>query len=549
MIARRLLALTAALAAAAGLAACGRALPTAAQLGGGASSSAVAASSLSPDTAPPTRDVTKPIVWATYRMVDTLDPVQAFDYPENTVDTALCDSLLRQQPDGTIVSGLATATYPDATTLVLNLRSGPRFWDGHPVTAADVVYSLDRAAHSKLSFYGQVFDRVRSIRAVSSSEVVIQLTKPDYWLTGELSQMAGIVYERAYAQREGKKFGTPQGLTMCSGPYEVKQWIPGEELVATANPHYWDSTEQPKVHEIIFKGIGDDASLTSGLETGAVNGTYPAGLSTYDQLKRDKNLTVTNGPSIGVDAMVIDNLTGVLGNVKVRQALSDAINRTALIEANYHGAAQLPRTLENPGQWGYGQSVFEEAWDKLPVPKVNLAKARALIKTAGAAGKSITIGTTQQITSLATDANVVRQAGEEIGLKVTIKSVSAQDYIAYFESAAARKGIDMFPTSNYGDYADPAAYFNTVVMPGASQNFDDYSDPAMTRDLDLARSTADPDRRAQFVARVGTLFATQLPWIPLDDPDTTVITSRDLTGEPASFTYMGGPWANLMGGR
>jgi peptide/nickel transport system substrate-binding protein len=548
MMRRRLATLVGVAVVIASVAACGRALPTAAELGAGASS-ASAVASLSPTTAPPTRSVSKPVVWATYRMVDTLDPVQAFDYPEDTVDTALCDSLLRQQPDGTIVSGLATATFPTATTLILNLRTGPRFWNGQPVTAADVVYSLDRAAHSPTSFYGQVFQRVRSIHAASSSEVVIRLTKPDYWLTGELSQMAGIVYEKSYAIREGKKFGTPQGLTMCSGPYEVKKWIAGEELVAVANPHYWDSTLAPKVHEIIFKGIGDDASLTAGLETGAVNGTYAQGISTYDQLRRDRSLTVTDGPSTAVDAMVIDNLKGVLGDVRVRQALSDAIDRSALIEAVYHGAAQLPRTLESPGQWGYGQSVFEQAWDRLPVPTVNLARARALITAAHATGRSITIGTTQQISSLATDANVVRQAAVDIGLKVTIKSVSAEDYIAFFESAAARKGIDMFPTSNYGDYADPAAYYNTVVMPGGTQNFDNFSDPAMTRELDQARSTADPDRRAQYVAEVGALVARQLPWIPLDDPDTTLITSRSLTGAPASFTYMGGPWANLMGGR
>ena len=549
MIRSRLSVLVPALATAALLAGCGRALPTAAELGGG-SSSASAVAALSPTTTPPTRDWNKPVVWALYRMVDTLNPTQAFDYPENTVDTALCDSLLRQEPDGTIVSGLATATYPSPTELVLNLRTGPRFWNGQPVTSADVVFSLDRAASSTDgSFYPEVFDRVKSIRATNASTVVITLRQPDYWLAGELSEMAGIVYEKSYALKEGKKFGTPQGLTMCSGPYEVKKWIAGEELVATANPHYWDSTLQPKVHEIIFKGIGDDASLTSGLETGAVNGTYAQGISTYDQLKRDKNLSVINGPSAAVDAMVIDNLNGVLGSDKVRQAISDAIDRTALVAAVYHGAAQLPRTLESPGQWGYGQSVFEQDWNHLPVMSVNLARARALIKAAHATGKSITIGTTQQIGSLATDANVVRQAAVEIGLKVTIKSVSAQDYIAFFESAAARKGIDMFPTSNYGDYADPAALYNTVVMPGGSQNFDDYKNPAMTRDLNLARSAANPDLRASYVAKVGDMVATQLPWIPLDDPDTVLIASRGLTGAPVSFVYMGGPWANMMGAR
>jgi peptide/nickel transport system substrate-binding protein len=538
-----------AIAAGALLVGCGRALPTAAELGGG-SSSASAAAALSPTTPPPTRNWNKPVVWATYRMVDTLNPDQAFDYPEDTVDTALCDSLLRQEPDGTIVSGLATATYPSPTELVLNLRTGPRFWDGEPVTSADVVYSLDRAASTTDgSFYPQVFDRVKSITAPNPSTVVITLKEPDYWLTGELSEMAGIVYEKSYAIKEGKQFGTPQGLTMCTGPYEPKKWIPGESLTVVANPHYWDSTMAPKVHEIIFKGIGADASLTSGLETGAINGTYAQGISTYDQLKRDRSLSVIDGPAGNVDAMVIDNLKGVLGNVKVRQAISDAINRTALIEAVYHGASQLPRTLESPGQWGYGQSVFAQDWEQLPVMSVNLAKARALIKAVHATGKSITIATTQEISSLATDANVVRQAGVEIGLKVTIKSVSAQDYIALFESASARKGIDMFPTSNYGDYADPAALYSTVVMPGASQNFDDYKDSAMVTDLNLARSTANPDLRADYVAKVGDMIATQLPWIPLDDPDTVLITSRYLTGAPVSFVYMGGPWANMMGAR
>jgi peptide/nickel transport system substrate-binding protein len=550
MFLTRFAALAGMAAAALAAAGCGRALPTAAELGGGGSSSGSAAAALSSSTPPPSKNYSKPVVWATYRMVQTLDPAQAFDYPENTVDTTLCDSLLRQQPDGTIVSGLATATYPTPTRLVLSLRTGPRFWDGRPVTSADVVYSLKRAASTTDgSFYPQVFQRVRSIRADGPQTVVIDLKQPDYWLTGELSQMSGVVYEKAFAQREGKQFGTPQGLTMCSGPYEVKKWIPGTSLTAVANPHYWDSTLAPKVHEIVFKGIGDDATLTSGLETGAVQGGYVQGLSTIDNLKHDKNLTVTDGPSIGVDALVISNLKGTLKDVRVRRALSMALDREAYIQAVYHGAAQLPRTLENPGAWGYGQSVFQRDWNRLPVPKVNIAKAKQLVKQAGATGKSITIGTSEQVNALATAANLVRQAAIQIGLKATIKSVSAANFIDFFTDASARKGIDMFPTQNYGDYADPAAYYNTVVMPGGSQNFDDFSDAAITKAMDEARSTANPDLRASFVAKAGDGIASQLPWIPLADPDTTLVTSRALTGEPASFTYMGGPWANLMGAR
>jgi peptide/nickel transport system substrate-binding protein len=551
-VSRRRITIVSLLAICAGLAisACGKALPTAKQIAAASSSgNASSVNSLSPVTDPPTKDVSKPVVWATYRMVQTIDPVQAFDYPEDTVDTTIYDSLLRQAPDGTIGPGVAVATYPKPTELILTIRPGVKFWNGDPVTSADVVYDLKRAAYSTTSFYGTVFDRVKSITADGPSEVIINLKQPDYWLQGELSEMPGVVYQKSYAARAGKNFGTPQGLTMGTGPFEPVKWVAGQYLLVKKNPHYWDSTALPMVNQIKFVGIGDDASITSGLETGEIGGLYPSGLSTVGVLQADKKLSLSYGPSEDVDAIVISNLKGALGNVKVRQALSLALNREAYIQAIYHGKALIPHTLENPGEWGYGQQVFEKDWNKLPAETQNIAKAKQLMKAAHATGKTVVIGTTQQVNSLATAANLVRQAGSEIGLNVKIVSVSDDVFINYFESASARKGIDMFPTSNYPDYADPAAYYNTVVMPGGSQNFDGFNDPAMTKDLNQARSTANPDLRAHYVAEAGDLIAKQLPWIPLASPDSLVITQKSLTGEPSSFTYMGGPWANLMGGR
>ena len=84
------------------------------------------------------------MTWAVYRDVNSLDPIYAFDYPENTAISLMCESLLRQQPDGSLAPGLATMSTPSPTTLVFTLRPGATFWDGNPVTPADVVYSLDR---------------------------------------------------------------------------------------------------------------------------------------------------------------------------------------------------------------------------------------------------------------------------------------------------------------------------------------------------------------------------------------------------------------------
>jgi peptide/nickel transport system substrate-binding protein len=538
---------TLAAAAALAIAACGKAAPDSSSTSQ-SSAAPSASNALKPTTPAPTGDAGK-VTWATYRDVGTIDPIQAFDYPENTAITALCDSLQRQAPDGTIGPGLATLTHPNDTTLVITLKDGPTFSDGKPVTADDVLFSLQRAADPKAGgFYGAVFNRVASMKKTSDKVVTVTLKQPDFWLDGELSQMPGVVVEKAYGESKGRKLGTPQGGLVCAGPYKVGSWKAGSTLNVVRNDGYWDASHKARVAEIDFKGVPDDASLTSGFLTGGIDGSYPQGLSTIDQLKAAKGkLTVSEGPSFASDAIVISNLKGALGDVRVRQALSLAIDRKAYIQNVYHGDAQLPRTLANPGTWGYGRDVFQADWNSRPEPAQDVAKAKQLVQQAGAAGKTLTLGMTTEVQQLNTAANAVRSAGAAIGLKVKFKAVSAQNFINFFTDPKAREGIDGFPTVNYPDYADPAAFYNTIVMPDGSQNYDGYDDAQITKAMNDARSTANPAQRAKFVAQAGDRIMQRLPWIPMAAINTVLITSSKLTGAPASFAYMGGPWANLMG--
>jgi peptide/nickel transport system substrate-binding protein len=489
------------------------------------------------------------VTWAVYRDVNSLDPAFAFDYPENTAISLMCESLLLQKADGAIVPGLASLSTPTQKTLVFTINPRATFWDGHPVTPADVVYSLDRQMNPSLGgFYGQVFSRVKTIEQTGQDEVTIALSQPDYWLEGELSSMAGVVIEKAYAQAEGKNYGTPSGGIMCTGPYQLKSWSPSAGVVAVANPRYWRGTT-PLVQQITLTGVPDNNDLTAGLETGAIQGTYASGgIPTLDQLRKSSAVKVYQGPGWATDAMIISATTGPLANVKVRQALSLALNRQSIINAVYKGAALMPKWLANPGAFGYGTAVFDQAYQASPALTQNLAEAKKLIAQAGVAGQTITIGTSSEVSSIAFEAAAYQQAAVAIGLKVTLKSVSAQDFINFFTDPSYRKGVDMFPTVNYGDYADPAALLDTVAMPGADQNYDDYNDPAMTALLDQARSTANPDQRAALVAKAEQRAAQTLPWIPTVDPTNVLVMSSKLTGATGSFAYMFAPWASSLGG-
>ncbi len=543
---RKIGAVTAAVAACALLAAaCGR---SASNAGSSTSGNISPTQGLVAATAAGTKTVPS-VTWAVYRDVNSLDPIYAFDYPENTADSLMCESLLRQAPDGAVQPGLATVSNPSPTTMVFTLRPGVKFWDGHPVTPADVVFSLDRNTDPALGgFYPLVFNRVKSIAATGSNQVTITLKQPDYWLEGELASMPGIVIEKAFAQKQGKNYGTPAGSIMCTGAYMFKSWNPGVGVVAVRNPHYWNPSVHPLVEQITIKGVPDISSFTSGMMTGGIQGSYSFALSTLDQLKSSSAVKVYQGPGWSTDAFIVSSFKGVLGSLKVRQALSMALNRQGIINSVYKGAALMPRWLSNPGTFGYGKSVFTAAYDSSPVLTQNLAQAKKLVQQAGATGKTFTIGTSSQLANISAVTGAYQAAAQAIGLKVVLKSVSAQNYINFFTDPKARAGIDGFLTVNYGDYADPAALLSTLVLPGGSQNYTNFNDSKITSDLETARSTANLDKRAALVADAEKLTMQQLPWIPDVQPTSLLLLGKGLTGAVASFAYMFAPWANSLGG-
>ena len=529
-------------------AACGKsAATTSDSSGGGATTAAAPTETMTPAASGPAGDV----VWSTYRETNSVDPIYAFDYPENTAITLMCESLLKQNADGSIsTDGLAASVdTTDPLSMVITLRDGVTFWDGTPLTADDVVYSLGRARDAKLGgFYSNAFARVTSIDATDAKTVTITLSQADTWLYGELSSMPGVIYQQAFAEKAGADFGTVKGGTMCTGGFKLDTWKTGEGVKVVKNDAYWDSANAAQASSITLKGISDDATITSGLLTGELNGVYALSISTLDQLKAatDK-VTVFEGSSYAADAFIVSSFKGTLGDAKVRQALSLAIDRDGILATNYKGTGTTARTLANKGTWGYAPEVFQAGYDALPAPTVDLEQAKQLIKDAGAEGKTVNIGMSNEIPTLATEAKAVQSAAQSIGLKANLVSLSAANYINFFIDPKAREAVDGFFTVNYPDYADPAALLATLALEGGSQNYSGYSNPDVTTALDAARTEPDAAKRAQHVVDAQKLITEDLPWIPIVSPNTTLVMNNSVTGVPTTFQYMFAPWANTLG--
>jgi peptide/nickel transport system substrate-binding protein len=490
------------------------------------------------------------VVFATYRETQTLDPIKAFDYPENTVDPLLCDSLLRQAPDQTLGPGIATYQAPSSTEYDFTLNANATFWDGTPVTARDAVFSLQRAMSPTAGgYYPQVFDRVKSIEATGQKTFTIHLKQPDQWLLGELSATPGEVVQKAYVEAKGKAFGTVTGGTMCSGPYRLDSWKTGQGVRMVPNPDYWDtSLPRPQVKSLTVSGVPDDATLTAGLTSGSIDGDYGTGISTLGQLEKNPSVKVYQGAPYATVSMVISATKGPLASVEGRKALSEAIDRQGIIDTVYQGAGTIPHAAAASGTWGYATSTFQSAYDALPPMEQNLDQAKADAKTAGIVGQTITIGTSSGIPSISTETLAIQQAAEAIGLTVKLKNVSPSNYINFFIDPKYFGSVDTFTTVNYGDYADPAALYNSFTMPGGSQNFDGYHDPQVVSSMNAARGEADPEKRAQDVIAAQKIITDQLAWIPLVAPNTVLVMNAKVTGPPSTFSFMFAPWASYLGG-
>lgn len=513
-----------------------------------ASTGASPAANLSPTTPPGTQSVDS-VVWALYRDTYTLDPIQVFDYAENTPAVLLYESLLHQAPDGSVGPGLAELTQPDDKTLVFTIKTNAKFWDGNPVTPDDVVFSLERQMDPKLGgFYGASFSRVQTIAATGSDQVTITLTEPDYWLAGELSGVAGMIVEKSFVEKEGKNYGTPAGKIMGTGAYMLESWKPGAGVTVVVNPGYWNPDVRPLAKKIVLKGVPAASSLSTGLQTGGIQGSFLQDVTMLPQFEASSKLSVFKGPSWATDALVVCNLKGALGDVRVRKALSLAVDRESIISTVYKGAAELPRWLANPGTFGYARETFDAAYQSSPVLGQDLEQAKTLVQEAGASGKPLVIGMTAEVSSIAGVAEAYRAAATAIGLKPKFKTVSAQNYGYFFTDPKAREGVDCFDTLNYGDYADPAALLATVVLPDGSQNFSGYQNAEMVSLLEKARGTADPAERASLVSQAEQLAAEDLPWIPDVQPIQITVMSKSLSGTTASFAYMFAPWADQLGG-
>lgn len=505
-----------------------------------------------PTTGTATGDVDSVTWYGDYRPVVSLDPLKLSDYPEETVIPNLCEPLFRAAPDYTLSPGLAAAyTVVDPLHVDLTIRTGVKFSDGKPMTADDVVFSLNRNLDPQVaSNYSYLFTRVKSITATGTHTVRIDFTEPDTTFKTALGVLAGAVVEKTFTQQAGQDFGSPQTGVRCTGPFTLGSYDGTSKLVLNSNENYWDPAHRAHAKTFTFVFPTDPSALATGLSSGAIDGGFdiPGGL--IAQLSSASNgklyLGQEGSTPINVD-IVLAKAGGTLGDPRVRQALSMALDRKAIGEKLFQGAADALYKPTGPGFWGQHAGDYSPAYQSYEKP-TDVAGAKKLVQAAGAGGKSFSFGYPTGDPQSVQLATVLKQTAESIGLAANIVGLPSQQYGALFNDPSARKPYDAFLTKSYIELPEPLLMDKFYGAPEGAGNFSGYADKTVTDNLDQATLTADPAARAKLVLTAEAQLAKDLPLIPVVQPRAVVFLNSRLTGATLTFSYTTTAWAAAIGG-
>jgi peptide/nickel transport system substrate-binding protein len=484
----------------------------------------------------------------------SLDPTQSAAQPENTVLANLCESLVRLTPQLTYEPGLATSySQPNPTTWVYDIRQGVHFWNGQPLTANDVVYSLERNLSPSVgSLWGDPFySDVKSIKATGPYQVTVTLTQPDVVFNEMMATAAGAIGEASYIQAKGKSYGTAKGGLMCTGPYELQSWTPGSQLVITKNPNYWDSALQPKVGKITFLFITDPSTVTNGLVSGQIDGAYEVPISAVPTLRQSSVGKLYLGTSTEFSVLSFTTKAGPIRSPLVRRALSLALNRQAIASTVFAGTAVPAYSLDFPSTWGYAKSTFQQGYNALVQgAATNLTEAKKLVVQAGSPKQALSMLVSADDPGAVQTALYVKSAASQIGLTINIAQVPAAQSLSIQFDPKARVAYDiMMQDVGYYDIPDPIEQALFSLQPGALFNYDSYTNAQVDKDITAAQGTADPVARATLINQLmAQAIGKDAATVVLVNFAERLFMNASITGAPAGIpAYLYYPWAALVG--
>jgi len=296
-------------------------------------------------------------------------------------------------------------------TIVFHLRDA-KFSNGSPVTAADVVFSLNRFNDPKVNnLLPFLATSIASVKATNAKTVVMKLKRPDGAILSNLSVFPASITPQSVVKKLGDKAFAQNPVG--SGPFVVQKWVRGQHLTLARNKHYW-RPGKPYLDGVEFDYIVNDNTRILALQSGQVDVAESIPFSQVDTLNKGRT-RVEIAPLASIDGIWLNNAHKPFGDKLVRQALNYATDKDAINRVVYFGHAEVANGLfpffkyEDKGVKNY---------------PFDMGKAKALLaKSSMPKGFDVTILIPSEDQTKAQMMSVVKQLWGQLGVKVTIQSM------------------------------------------------------------------------------------------------------------------------------
>ncbi|HSB22058.1 MAG TPA: ABC transporter substrate-binding protein, partial [Burkholderiaceae bacterium] len=304
--------------------------------------------------------------------------------------SALCDKLLDVDEKLNIVPQLATSWNwsADSKALTMKIRPGVTFHDGEKLDAAAVKFNLERHKTMPGSNRRGELAPLASVDVVDPMTVRLNLSAPFSPLLAALADRAGMMVSPKAAQAEGANFGAKP---VCSGPFKFVERIAQDRIVLERYDGYWNKAD---IHfdKVTYTPIVDSTVRLANLKSGQFDFIERVAPSDIEKLRSEKKFKVSRITEIGYQGITINvgkseqakhNALGK--DPRVREAFELAIDRQGLAQVVMDNEATVGNQWVAPSNPYYAKNV--------PVPKRDIAKARALLKEAGMPNPTVTLMT------------------------------------------------------------------------------------------------------------------------------------------------------------
>ena len=454
----------------------------------------------------------------------TLDPHITTDATSAQIIVELFGGLVTIDPDLDIVADLAESweISPDGLKYTFHLRTDAKFHNGKPVTAVDVLWSLERATNPLTQspvadqYLGDIVgvkeklrgdaDTVSGLRVVDDYTVEITIDASKSYFLAKLTYPTAFVLDAENVEANPRKwFRQPNG----TGPFRLSSYQVGESMVLSRNEYY--HLGPPKLEEVELILSGGTSMLMYENDEIHLAGV---GLADLDRLLDTSNKLhpelIQAPPSFSVQYIGFNVAEPPLDDPKFRQALNLAIDKREIATVVL-GDQVVPATgILPPGFPGFDSSV--RGFDFEPIKAKQLIQESKYgsdlgnlppitLTTAGSFGAVISL-----------DMEVVLQMWEKnLGVKVEIQ----QTEFATFLKDLNRRRFQMFDIGWIADYPDPENFLDILFHSDSSNNHTNYSNPEVDRLLERARTETDETARYQIYHQAEQQILDDAPWVPL----------------------------------